>query len=79
MPKLAADKAFELYAIEYILRDADLSDEETKSGWVGGVDDGGIDGLFFFINRVLIQEETDPPVPAISAELVIIQAKLQWI
>ena len=61
--------------IEYVLRDADLSDEEIKSGWVGGSDDGGIDGIFFFINRVLIQEETDPPLPAISVDLIIIQAK----
>jgi hypothetical protein len=74
-PTITVDRAFERYAIEYVLRDSDLSDEEIEYGWVGGPDDGGIDGIFFFVNRLLMQEETEIPNPALSADLVIIQAK----
>jgi AIPR protein len=74
-PDMGADKAFELYAVEQVLRDADLTDEEIDAGLVGGSDDGGIDGIYFFVNRTLIQDETEVPDPALSADLVIIQAK----
>jgi hypothetical protein len=74
-PTITVDRAFERYAIEYVLRDSDLSDEEIEYGWVGGPDDGGIYGIFFFVNRLLMQEETEIPNPALSADLVIIQAK----
>jgi hypothetical protein len=42
---------------------------------LGGSDDGGVDGLYFFVNRVLMQDESDIPDPALTAELKIIQAK----
>lgn len=76
-PNLSKGTAFELYAIEQILKDADLSDEEIESGVVGGPDDGGIDGFYFFVNRTLIQDETDLPDPALTAQLFIIQAKYE--
>jgi hypothetical protein len=31
-PDMGADKAFELYAVEQVLRDADLTDEEIDAG-----------------------------------------------
>ena len=74
-PKLAIDVAFERYAIEQVLKDDDLSDEELEYGMLGGYDDGGVDGLYFFVNRILMQEETDAPDQALTAELKIIQAK----
>ena len=74
-PKLAVDQAFELYAVEQVLKDDDLSDEELEFGLLGGTDDGGVDGMYFFVNRVLMQDETDVPDPALTAELKIVQAK----
>lgn len=74
-PKLAVDDAFERFAIEQALKDDDLSDEELDYGSLGGGDDGGVDGLYFFVNRTLMHDETDVPDPALSAELKIFQAK----
>lgn len=59
------------------MRDFDLSDEEIESGIFGGGDDGGVDAFYFFVNRTLIQDETDIPSPAISVHLVVIQAKYE--
>jgi hypothetical protein len=76
-PALARDKAFERFCIEQILKDADLSDEEIESGILGGSDDGGVDAFYFFVNRTLIQDETELPDPALTAQLVLIQAKYE--
>jgi hypothetical protein len=76
-PDLVLDRAFERYAIEQVLKDDDLSDEEFEYGLLGGTDDGGIDGFFFFINRTLMHEENEVPDPALVVELKIIQAKNQ--
>jgi hypothetical protein len=46
-PSLKDSEAFEIYSIEQILKDADLSDEEMRAGHFGGGDDGGVDGMFF--------------------------------
>src|SRR5436309_13338866 len=72
MPKY---KDFRIYSIEQILKDADLSDDEMRAGHFGGGGDGGIDGMFLFINRTLILDETPLPDPALAVELVLIQAK----
>jgi hypothetical protein len=66
-------KAFERYAIEHIFKDDDLSDEDIDSGNFGGHDDGGVDGMYFFINHRLVTEESDIPDSALTAELVLIQ------
>ncbi|HYX31240.1 MAG TPA: AIPR family protein [Pyrinomonadaceae bacterium] len=77
VPHLPNDKAFERYCAEHLLKNNDLSDEEIESGLLGGSDDGGIDAVYFFINRTLITDETEVPDPAISASLILIQAKYQ--
>lgn len=74
-PDLKLSDAFELYAIESILRDADLSDEEISSGHIGGGDDGAIDGIYLFVNRRLILDESAIPEPAETVKLWLIQAK----
>jgi AIPR protein len=76
-PHLPNDKAFERYCAEQLLKHNDLSDEEIESGLLGGSDDGGIDAVYFFINRTLILDETEVPEPAITASLILIQAKYQ--
>lgn len=76
-PNLPVSEAFERFAVRQVLKDADLSDDEVESGIVAGGDDGGIDAAYFFVNRVLVLDETDLPDEALSAELVIFQAKFE--
>src|SRR4051794_15106661 len=76
-PARPVSEAFERFTVRQILKDADLSDDEIESGIFAGGDDGGVDGMYFFVNRILIQDETDLPEEALSAELVIIQAKFE--
>ncbi len=50
LPSDRRDEAFEYFAFEQVLRDADLSQDEIKAGWIDGRDDGGIDGMFVLVN-----------------------------
>jgi len=74
-PQLASDKAFERYVIEAIVRNLDLTDEEIEYGWIGGADDGGIDGFYLLVNRTLIQDDTEVPTSPMLVDLLIVQAK----
>jgi len=74
-PNLKLDKAFERFSTEQVLKDFELSDDEIQSGLIGGGDDGGIDAIYLFINRTLIQDETDVPDPATIVNLELIQSK----
>lgn len=83
-PQLPADEAFELFSFEQCLKEYDLSEDEIANGQVGGGDDGGIDGLYCFLNANLVEEDAevleetfDPTSVRREPELllVIIQAK----
>ena len=50
LPSKKRDEAFEFLVFEQLLKDYDLSIDELKSGIVDGRNDGGIDGMFIFIN-----------------------------
>jgi hypothetical protein len=50
LPSDRRDEAFEYFAFEQVLRDADLSQDEIKAGCIDGRDDGGIDGFFILVN-----------------------------
>lgn len=52
-------KQFELFALDQILKDYDLSGEEIEFGLVDGSDDGGIDGFYTFIDGRLIIDPID--------------------
>lgn len=56
---LPDDDYFELFTFEQHLKKYDLSYEELLTGKIGGGDDGGIDGLFTFINDELLNEDTE--------------------
>ena len=56
---LPDDKAFELFACEQVLKDSELSVDELSSGIVGGGNDGGIDGVYAFVNEQLIADDSD--------------------
>ncbi|MCU1614163.1 MAG: hypothetical protein JWO98_1703 [Frankiales bacterium] len=56
---LPDDKAFELFACEQALRDHELSEDEVADGVVGGGNDGGLDGVYVFLNGVLLNEDSE--------------------
>lgn len=47
---------FDVFTFENVLKDYDLSYEEIEQGWVDGGDDGGIDGLFVFLDGLPLAE-----------------------
>lgn len=70
--KLPSDdraEVFEHFAFEQILRDADLSFEELRSGVVDGRADGGIDGFFVLINGHVLKDKESFPWPKSGCEL----------
>ena len=56
---LPEDKAFEYMACANVLRYADVSDDEIHDGVVGGGGDGGIDGVYTFLDDQLVTEDSD--------------------
>ena len=57
--ELTDNEYFELFTAEEILKEYDLSYDDILDGNTGAGRDGGIDGIYFFINEELIQEDTD--------------------
>ena len=55
----SADTTFELFAFEQILKSRDLTDDEILDGQVGGGDDGGLDGLYTFLDGALLRVDSD--------------------
>lgn len=76
-PTASASDFLELFSAEQILKDFDLSYEEIQSGLVGDGGDGGIDGIYLFVNGELVQEDTDYAHlrRSITLDLFIIQSK----
>lgn len=74
MPSETDSDAFERFAIEQVLKDADLSDDEIASGDIGAGGDGGVDGFFFFAGETLVLEGRDALEGSNTAELVLIQS-----
>lgn len=81
---LPEDVAFETLAIEGVLREYELSDEEIGLGRVDGGMDGGIDGFYTFLDGMLLDEDSevlaDEFKPAqvrrnVDLEVWIVQAK----
>ena len=68
---------FEYYCMENYLRDWVSSDEDLKSGLIGGSKDGGVDAMYFFVNRQLVKENVDPIDPAnvVRTDLLLFQIK----
>jgi hypothetical protein len=68
MPGLTSVDPFEYYCVDQFLKAFAVSDEEVRAGLVGGGNDGGADSAHFFVNRELVQEDTDliPRLPVKS-------------
>jgi hypothetical protein len=56
---IADEKAFELFACEQALRSHELSPDEIAEGVVGGSNDGGLDGVYVFLNGALLNEDSE--------------------
>lgn len=67
---------FEYYCVDQFLRPFDLSDSQLKTGLIGGPKDGGVDGLYMFVNGEIVDAETelDPKTPN-TVKLLILQVK----
>lgn len=80
-PDLCKSDAFERYCIELIFRDLDPSDDEIEAGWTGGGatadrgDDGGVDGIYFLVNRRFMSDEYKLPEDILTVDLHLIQVK----
>lgn len=76
MPGLSGVDPFEYYCVDQFLKTFAVSDEELRAGLVGGGNDGGADSAHFFVNRKLIQEDTDlDPKTACKVNVVVMQVK----
>lgn len=77
-PSASPSRFFELFSVEQVLKDFDLSYDEIESGLVGDGGDGGIDGIYLFVNGELVQEEDSDYTHLkknITLDLYIIQSK----
>lgn len=81
---LPADELFELFCFEQVLKENELAQEEILAGQIDGGGDGGMDGLYCFLDGVLLEEDAevlddtfDPRKVKTGAtlSLVVIQAK----
>jgi hypothetical protein len=53
-----------------------VSDDELRTGLVGGGNDGGADAAYFFVNRRLVQDDTDlDPKTACKVNILVMQVK----
>lgn len=76
MPGLIGVDPFEYYCVDQFLKQFAASDDELLTGLVGGGNDGGADAAYFFVNRKLVQEDTDlDPRAAFKVNLLVLQVK----
>lgn len=64
-------KFFELFALNQILKDWDLSSDEINSGWIDGRQDGGIDAFYVLVNGHCIRDISDFSWPRSSVDIVV--------
>jgi hypothetical protein len=68
--------AFEYYCAEHFLKAFGVSDEDIETGLIGGHQDGGVDAMYFFANRRLVEEDTELDAKTVTrVNLTIMQAK----
>jgi hypothetical protein len=69
-------KAFERFATEQIFKDQDMDLEEIEQGLISGNRDGGIDGLYLFVNdEYIVDKDQLPASKQINLEIFLIQYK----
>jgi hypothetical protein len=70
-PSDSRDEAFELFAVEQVLKDADLTEEQLISGLIDGRGDGGIDAFYILVNGHILTEVEEFTWPRAGAELAV--------
>lgn len=70
-PSSDIGEVFELFAFEQILKEYDLSKEKIEDGWVDGSLDGGIDGVYIFVNGNLYSGQENFLWPRKNVDLTI--------
>jgi len=65
------DEAFEFFAVEQVLKDVDLTEEQLSSGLIDGRGDGGIDAVYILVNGHLLTEVDEFTWPRAGAELAV--------
>ena len=74
-PDSPEDEFFEIFAAEQILKDFDLTDEEIEAGQVGGGDDGGLDSVYFLVNRQFVTDDFEiTPKTVTRTDIFFLQA-----
>ncbi len=77
-PNLPDDEFFAQFCIAQILKPKDLDVDELAEGYVGGNNDGGIDGIYFFVAGKLVADDAEPAefqdYEGLTMSLLIIQA-----
>jgi hypothetical protein len=70
--------AFEYFTAETVLKQYSLTFDQIDAGIVDGKNDGGIDSVYFFVNRSLIATDTDFDTfkEPVTVDLYIIQSKI---
>lgn len=76
---LSDGDVFEIFCSDNILKNFDLSFDQVTNGIIDGAHDGGIDGAYVFVNKQLIEEDTDLSAfkSPVDIEVIIIQSKHQ--
>lgn len=71
--------AFEYFCAETVLKPFALTFDQIDDGIVDGKNDGGIDSVYFFVNRSLIaiDSEMDTFKSPVTIDLYVIQSKLE--
>lgn len=62
-PSLNADKYFEVFCVDQILKDYDLTYEDIAAGIFDGANDGGIDWAYLLLNGAVVNIEEDLVLP----------------
>lgn len=76
-PTASDGEAFERFGLELVLQDFHLSDGQITFGQTGGQDDGGVDGLYLFLDGHLVEEvPTEVLSRKPSLELHIVQCHM---
>lgn len=77
-PALTTDKYFEVFCVDQLLKDFDLTYEDISAGIFDGANDGGIDWAYLLLNGAIVNMDDDVTLPAtgeIELLLVVGQSK----
>ncbi|MGG0208512.1 AIPR family protein [Bacillus mycoides] len=68
--------AFERFATEQYFKDKDIGIDEVENGLIGNSKDGGVDGLYLFINdEIIFDKDQIPNAKKITLDVYIMQYK----